>query len=174
MIVIDTETTGLSIKKGDRIIELAMVEILKGKITGKEFHKFFFVKKKISKKNFKIHKIKNSFLKKKKPFKNSYDLFEKFTKNSILIAHNAKFDAKFIKNELKIIKKKKKMIFIDTLKFFKKIFPGKKNRLKDIAKRFNFKNNFNLHNALNDARLLAGIIVSLINKQKNIAGISYR
>ncbi|MGX7583075.1 exonuclease domain-containing protein [Candidatus Vidania fulgoroideorum] len=167
-IVLDTETTGLSIKKGNRIIEIAIIEIINSEITGKEFHSYFYVKKKISKKSYKIHKINNSFLKNKKKFSEKYKEMNKFMGNSIIIAHNAKFDSKFIKNEIKLIKKKKKMVFVDTLKIFRKIFPGKKNNLENISKRFGFKINFNLHNALNDARLLSRVIITLMRKQKKI------
>ncbi|UOQ27870.1 DNA polymerase III epsilon subunit [Candidatus Vidania fulgoroideae] len=168
LLVLDTETTGLSIKRGDRIIELAIVEIVNKKITRKYFHKYFKVDKEISKESFKMHKISNFYLSKKKTFLQSYDKIKRFIGDSFIIAHNAKFDSKFIKNELKICKKKKKLVFIDTLRIFRKIFPGKKNRLKDISKRLGIKINFCLHNALNDARLLARIVVLLMNKQRKI------
>ncbi|UOQ38013.1 DNA polymerase III epsilon subunit [Candidatus Vidania fulgoroideae] len=168
LLVLDTETTGLSIKRGDRIIELAIVEIMNRKITKKYFHRYFKVNKKISKESFKVHKISNFFLDKKKTFLHSYKKIKNFIGDSFIIAHNAEFDSKFIKNELRICKKKKKLVFIDTLRIFRKIFPGKKNRLKDISKRLGIKINFCLHNALNDARLLARIVVFLMNKQKKI------
>ncbi|UOQ33088.1 DNA polymerase III epsilon subunit [Candidatus Vidania fulgoroideae] len=168
LLVLDTETTGLSIKKGDRIIEIAIVEIINKEITKNYLHKYFNVTSKISKESYKLHKISEDFLRDKKTFSEEYEKIDNFINDSFIIAHNAEFDSSFLINELGFLNKKRRFVFIDTLRIFRKIFPGKKNRLKDISRRLGIKTNFDLHNALNDARLLARIIVLLMNKQEKI------
>ncbi|MGX7582504.1 3'-5' exonuclease [Candidatus Vidania fulgoroideorum] len=165
-VILDTETTGLYPEKGDRIIEISMIKIYKNKIL-KKFHSFFNVKKKISKSSYKIHNIKNSFLKKKKYFHEKINLIDNFIKKSIIVSHNAKFDIKFLKKEYEYLKKKRKFYAIDTLKIVRKIFPGKKNTLKKICERFKIKK-LKMHSAINDAKILTKIFFYLKNNQYSI------
>lgn len=165
--VIDTETTGLEPEKGDRIIEIACIRIKNDKIDNNFFHTYLNVNKKISKKAYTIHRIKKKFLKDKPKFEDIFEKLDKFIKNSIIIAHNAKFDLKFLKMEYLKIGIKKRFKFIDTLYIAKKIFPGKKNSLKKISKRLKI-NYKKMHNALNDAKILAKVYLKLKNKQKQI------
>ncbi|MGX7589725.1 exonuclease domain-containing protein [Candidatus Vidania fulgoroideorum] len=164
-LVLDTETTGLKPEKGDRIIELALVEIIKGRITGKEFHSYFKTNVVISKRNYKIHGISNKFLLDKPWFiEKSKEILE-FIKDSILIAHNAIFDAKFLLNEFRIIGRKIKLKLIDTLRIFRKIFPGKRNSLKFLCCKYKI-DVIKTHSALYDARALSMLFIELL-KGKN-------
>ncbi|WP_458659163.1 exonuclease domain-containing protein [Candidatus Vidania fulgoroideorum] len=171
IIVIDTETTGLNPEKGDRIIEIACVEIKKGKIIN-SFHSYLNVKKKIDKKAYKIHGIKKNFLKKKPYFKEIKKKLYKIIKNSIIVSHNANFDIKFIKNEYKILGEKINLKAIDTLKIARKMFPGKKNSLIKFCERLKIKIKKKMHSAINDAKILAQVFLFLKNNQIKIAKIS--
>lgn len=164
-IIIDTETTGLNPEKGDRIIELAMIKVSKKNKILDKFHSFFNVEKKISKKSFKIHGIKNKFLKKKKYFYEKIKKINNFIKKSIFVSHNAKFDIKFLKKEYKLLNIRKKFLAIDTLKIAKKFFPGKKNTLKKVCERLKIKINIKMHSAINDARILMKVFFFFKNHQ---------
>ncbi|MGX7589447.1 3'-5' exonuclease [Candidatus Vidania fulgoroideorum] len=166
-IILDTETTGLNPKKGDRIIELAMIKVSNNKIKD-IFHSYFKVDKKISKKSKKIHGIDEKKLKNKKSFKYKINKINNFIKNNILVSHNSKFDLKFLKNEYELIGIKRKFISIDTLKIFRKIYPGKKNTLIKICERLKIKIYKKMHSAINDAKILTKIFFFLKNPQKKI------
>ncbi|MGX7582786.1 3'-5' exonuclease [Candidatus Vidania fulgoroideorum] len=170
-LIIDVETTGLYVEKGDRIIEIAYIYLKKGKVK-KIFNTLIKSNKKISKNSYLINKIKNSMLKNKPRFIDIHKKLLRLIKKCYLVIHNAKFDIKFLKKEFEIIKIKVKFIVIDTLRIFRKIFPGKKNTLKKISERIGIKNNNLFHRALYDAILLYKIFVYLLNKQSMIAKIS--
>ncbi len=177
-IVLDIETTGLNLIDkyylNNKIIEICAIEIKNKKITNNIFHTYLNPNRKIEKKAYEIHKIKNSFLKKKPKFKNISKKFINFIKNSNLIIHNAKFDIKFIEHELKLInyniKINKICNIIDTLYIARKIFPGKKNDLNSLCNRYkiNIKYYRKNHGALIDAKILANIYLNLIKKQTKI------
>ncbi|MGX7458751.1 exonuclease domain-containing protein [Candidatus Vidania fulgoroideorum] len=164
-LVIDTETTGLKPEKGNRIIELALVEIIKGRITGREFHSYFWTSVVITKRNYKIHGISNKFLIRKPKFTEKANEILRFIDNSILVAHNALFDAKFLINEFKITGTKVKLRFIDTLRIFRKIFPGKRNNLRFLCSKYKIEIIRN-HSALYDARSLAILFTEILKRKK--------
>ncbi|MGX7577286.1 3'-5' exonuclease [Candidatus Vidania fulgoroideorum] len=166
-VIIDTETTGLCLKT-DRIVELALIKLEKNKKI-KIFHSFFNVKKKITKNAYKINKIKNSFLKKKKPFFKKIKTIDKFIKKSYLVSHNSKFDIGFLKKEYTLLGIKRKFLSIDTLKIFRKLYPGKKNTLKKVCERLKIKIKKKMHRALNDAKILLEVFVKLLNNQVKIS-----
>ncbi|MGX7576463.1 3'-5' exonuclease [Candidatus Vidania fulgoroideorum] len=170
-LIIDLETTGLKPEEGDRIIEIAYIYLKKNKI--KEIYNTLInCKKKISKKSFLTHKISYKMLKNKPKFSDIYHKLINKIKKSYLVAHNAKFDLKFLKNEFNLINLKIKMKAIDTLKIFKKIFPGKKNTLGKISERLKIKKKYKLHRALNDVFILYKIFEHIKYKQKKVARIS--
>ncbi|MGX7585894.1 exonuclease domain-containing protein [Candidatus Vidania fulgoroideorum] len=160
-LILDTETTGLDLQK-DRIIEIALVEVSGGRLTGREFHSFINPKTKIKKRSYEIHGISNKFLNSKKSFKEISMKIINFINKSILVAHNALFDASFLIKEFRLAGLNVKLTFIDTLKIFRKIFPGKRNNLDALCDRFNLKR-FRKHSAINDARDLAKLFIELLN-----------
>ncbi len=176
-IVLDIETTGLNSNNkyylNHKIIEICAIEIKKRKITNNIFHKYINPCRKIDYNAYKIHNIKDSFLLDKPKFNEISKELIKFIKNSDLIIHNSKFDINFIEYEFKLIKKKIKIKkicnIIDTLTIARKIFPGKKNDLNSLCKRYKIDiSNRKYHNALIDTKLLANIYLCITRKQKNI------
>ncbi len=176
-IVLDIETTGFN--KTDKhyinhkIIEIGAIEIKHRKITNNIFHTYLNPDRKIDNEAYKIHKIKNSFLIKKPKFINIVNKFINFIKNSNLIIHNSKFDIKFIEYELKLIninlKIKNICNIIDTLCLARKKFPGKKNDLSSLCKRYKIDiSDRKTHGALIDAKLLSNVYLNITRKQIKI------
>ncbi|MGX7577021.1 3'-5' exonuclease [Candidatus Vidania fulgoroideorum] len=161
IISLDTETTGL--KKQDRIIEIGAIEINKNGI-GNKFHEYINPGIKIGKTAKKIHKIKNSFIKKKPKFIKISKKFEQFIKNKILLIYNANFDLKMLKKEYDFIDKNLHVKYIDFLDIMRKLFPGKSNTLNSVCIRYGIENK-KMHNALSDAEKLAKIFLIYLNKQ---------
>ena len=124
-IVLDTETTGLSVKEGHRLVEIGCVELNNLIPTKKRFHCYINPERKVSEKAFKIHGYTDEFLSKEKKFKEIVEEFLEFIKDKRLIIHNAEFDLSHINNELKLIGKNKiKNEIIDTLVLAREKFPG--------------------------------------------------
>ncbi|CAL4320426.1 DNA polymerase III subunit epsilon [Buchnera aphidicola] len=177
-IVIDIETTGMNkvdkIYKNHKIIEIGAIEIIDRSITSNTFHKYLNPNQEVSDEAFKIHGISNSFLKNKPIFLDIYDEFINYIKNSEIVVHNEGFDISFLDYEIKNINNKFKKIskicnIIDTLKIARDLFPGKKNNLDALCKRYNVLNvNRKLHSALNDSKLLSEIYLRMTRVQKNI------
>ncbi|UDG80436.1 DNA polymerase III subunit epsilon [Candidatus Annandia pinicola] len=176
-IVLDTETTGINkngkLYQGHKIIEIGAVEIIDRKITGNNFHTYLNPERSIDLEAFKIHGISNKFLKNKPYFKDIYSLFLEYILNSELIIHNAIFDIKFLENELYLLFNKKKKIsdlcnIIDTLSIARKLFPGKKNNLDALSKRYKIKIKRNKHGALNDALILSKIYLHMTSGQTSL------
>ncbi len=164
-IVLDTETTGLSFMTGDRIIEIAGVELINQEITGNYFHEFVNPEKKISYEAFKIHGISNAFLQDKKKFVDVAQDFLDFLKDSTIVAHNIKFDLGFLNYELdkiKIAKISNKQI--DTLELARKKFPGARVNLDSLCTKLRVDNSDRkLHGALKDSMLLAQVYLRLVS-----------
>ena len=163
-IVLDTETTGLHYKKGDKIIEIGCIELFKYIPTGKEFHVYLNPKKRISKDAFKIHGISNAFLSNKPTFQDIAKEFLEFIKQDTLIIHNAKFDIGFLNSELTNINLTKINFnrVKDTLQMARKIFPGSPNNLDALCKKFNInKIKRKKHTALLDSKLLSKVYLEL-------------
>ena len=131
---LDTETTGLDISQGHRIIEIGCVELIDRKLSGKHFHKYINPRRKVDPGAFKVHGISDSFLIDKPFFEDIVDEFLSFISGADLIIHNAHFDVGFINNELKLIDSSLKNIseicsIIDSLKLARDMHPGQKNSL---------------------------------------------
>tara|TARA_B100000131_G_scaffold272483_1_gene273454 strand:+ start:971 stop:1666 length:696 start_codon:yes stop_codon:yes gene_type:complete len=163
-IIIDTETTGLEIKEGHRIIEIAAIELNNLILTGKSFHSYINPERKIEEGAYKIHGISNDFLSDKPKFTEIADKFLDFIQDSILVIHNAKFDISFINyelglcNKLKIINNEIK----DTLEIAKTQNPGAHASLDALCKRFNINiEHREKHGALKDVFLLAEVYIEL-------------
>ncbi len=177
-IVLDIETTGFNKINNKhyidhKIIEIGAIEIKNRKITNNIFHTYLNPNRNIENDAYKIHKIKNSFLKNKPKFINIVNKFINFIKNSDLIIHNAKFDIEFIEYELKLINIKIKIKnicnIIDTLYLARKKFPGKKNDLDSLCKRYKINTDYRKkHGALIDAKLLSNIYLYITRKQIKI------
>ncbi|CAL4320630.1 DNA polymerase III subunit epsilon [Buchnera aphidicola (Periphyllus testudinaceus)] len=175
-IVLDTETTGIN-KEGvvylnHRIIEIGAVEIINRKITKNYFHIYLNPNRLIDKEAYKIHGISNNFLLNKPNFSEIYKNFLNYIKNSELIIHNAKFDLGFINYEFQMLNKNVKNILnyctvLDTLKLSRKIFPGRKNNLEALCKRYKLNYQRKLHSAILDAKLLAKVYLLMTSKQQS-------
>ena len=169
-IILDTETTGLSPEKGDRIIEIACIETKDLIPTKKVFYKLINPEREISEDAFKIHGYTYEKLKKEKKFKEIAEEFLEFINGKKLIIHNAPFDISFINYELKKINKNlidlKKNV-IDTLELARSKFPGTSNSLDNLCKKFNIDNSKRVkHNALLDCELLREIYINLIDQKE--------
>ncbi|PIM95697.1 DNA polymerase III subunit epsilon [Candidatus Hodgkinia cicadicola] len=155
-IVIDTETTGLDLKH-DRVVELAAIEIKNGKRTSRIFHSYFNpFPVKVNDSAMAIHGLTNEFLSTKPKFEERVDQFLDLIKNQQLIAHNATFDSTMINNELKRIGLAciPTNQWIDTLKLARTLFPGKRNSLAALCKRYKLKQERQAHSAIGDCETL--------------------
>ena len=164
-IVLDTETTGLNLTEGHRLIEIGACEMINHVITNKTFHVYINPEREIDVDAVNIHGISNEDLIEKPKFSEICDEFLDFIGNSTLIIHNADFDISFINNELHLSGKNFEIRnpIIDTLKLAKKKFPGSLVNLDSLCKRFDINlNSRKFHGALIDAVLLSDVYVELI------------
>ncbi len=163
-IVLDTETTGLDPYQGHRIIEVGALEIFNKIPTGKFFHYYINPERDVPKEAFQVHGISSDYLKDKPKFIEIADELIEFLSDSKLVIHNAGFDINFLNFEFGKIKKPTINISqaIDTLMLARKKFPGQKNNLDALCKRFNIDNSHRkYHGALKDASLLVEVYVEL-------------
>ncbi len=167
-IVLDTETTGLSVKEGHRIVEIGCVELDNLIPTKKKFHCYLNPERKVSDKAFKVHGYSDSFLLDKKKFREIVDDFLKFIKDKRLIIHNAEFDLSHLNNELKIIGKNKiDNEVVDTVLLARNKFPGSQISLDALCKRYRIDNSKRVqHTALVDCDLLAKVYVNLVDQKE--------
>ena len=174
-IVLDTETTGLSIKDGHRIVEIGCIELKDQIPTKRFFHCILNPERKVSEDAYKIHGYSDEFLSNKQKFSEVVDDFLKFINNKKLIIHNADFDLSHLNNELKIIKKNEiqKDRVIDTLELARKKFPGSAVNLDSLCKKFRISNTKRQkHNALLDCELLSKVYINLIDQKEPILNFS--
>ena len=168
-IILDTETTGLSPEKGDRIIEIACIETQELIPTKRTFYKLINPEREVSEDAFKIHGYNYEKLKNQKKFKEISDELLEFIKNKKLIIHNAPFDISFLNYELKKIGKPTidKKNVIDTLEIARGKFPGTSNSLDNLCKRFGIDiSKRKKHNALLDCQLLRDVYINLIDQKE--------
>ena len=168
-IFLDTETTGLSFKDGDRILEIACIETKDLIPTNKIFHKLINPERKVSQEAFKVHGFSNDFLQDKQKFKEIADELLEFIDGKKLIIHNAPFDIGFLNSELKKINKRvldiKKVD--DTLSLARSKFPASSNSLDNLCKRFNIDiSRRTKHNALLDCELLREVYINLVGQKE--------
>jgi DNA polymerase-3 subunit epsilon len=168
-IVLDTETTGLSVEEGHRIVEIGCVELNDLIPTSNKFHYYLNPGKKVSKEALKIHGYTDDFLSDKKKFKEIVHEFLEFIKGKRLIIHNAEFDLSHLNNELELIGKNKmeKQNIVDTLELARNKFPGSGISLDALCKRYRIDNSKReKHTALIDCELLTKVYINLIDQKE--------
>jgi len=167
-IVLDTETTGISVKEGHRIVEIGCIELDNLIPTKNKFHCYLNPERKVSEKAFEVHGYSDSFLSDKMKFGEVADDFLKFIKNKRLIIHNAEFDLSHLNNELKILGKENiDNEIVDTLSLARNKFPGSQISLDALCKRYRIDNSKRVqHTALIDCDLLAKVYINLIDQKE--------
>ena len=168
-LVLDTETTGIEVKEGHRIVEIGCIELENQIPTAKKFHCYLNPERKVSEKAFKIHGYSDEFLSTQKKFLDVCDEFLNFIKDKKLIIHNAEFDLSHLNNELLLIDKEKidKKNIIDTLELARDKFPGSQINLDALCKRFRIDNSRRVkHTALVDCELLSKVYINLIDQKE--------
>jgi DNA polymerase-3 subunit epsilon len=167
-IVLDTETTGISVKEGHRIVEIGCIELDNLVPTKNKFHCYLNPERKVSVEALKVHGYNDEFLSKQKKFNEIGNEFIKFIKDKRLIIHNADFDLTHLNNELKIFGKKPiENDVIDTLVLARDKFPGSQVSLDALCKRFRIDNSKRVkHTALIDCDLLAKVYINLIDQKE--------
>ena len=168
-IVLDTETTGLSVENGHRIVEIGCIELDNQILTANRFHCYLNPQRKVSEEAFKVHGYSDEFLSDKKKFFEIADDFIKFIGNKKLIIHNAQFDLSHLNNELKILGKKPilKDQVIDTLDIAREKFPGSQISLDALCKRYKIDNSRRVkHTAIIDCELLTKVYINLVDQKE--------
>ena len=167
-IILDTETTGLSVKEGHRIVEIGCIELINLIPTKKTFHCYLNPERKVSEKALEVHGYTDEFLSNKKKFRDIVDEFLSFIKNKRLVIHNAEFDLAHLNHELKLIGKGKiDNEVIDTLILARNKFPGSPINLDSLCKRYRIDNSKRIqHTALVDCDLLSKVYINLIDQKE--------
>tara|TARA_B100001540_G_scaffold254039_1_gene230850 strand:- start:709 stop:1377 length:669 start_codon:yes stop_codon:yes gene_type:complete len=168
-IVLDTETTGLSVRDGHRIVEIGCIELDNLIPTANRFHCYLNPERKVSEKALEVHGYTNEFLADKKKFREIVDDFLLFIKGNKLIIHNADFDITHLNNELELAGKAKidKSNVVDTLEIARNKFPGSQISLDALCKRYRIDNSKReKHTALLDCELLTKVYVNLIDQKE--------
>ena len=167
-VILDTETTGLSVKDGHRIVEIGCIELNDLILTQNKFHTYLNPERKVSETALEVHGYTDEFLSKKKKFSEVVDEFLSFIKDKRLVIHNAQFDLSHLNNELKILGKKEiKNDVVDTLILARDKFPGSQISLDALCKRYRIDNTKrSLHSALVDCELLAKVYINLIDQRE--------
>jgi DNA polymerase III subunit epsilon len=168
-VILDTETTGLSIKDGHRIVEIGCIELENLTPTSNKFHCYLNPERKVSQKALEVHGYTDKFLSTQKRFKDIVDEFLTFIKDKKLIIHNAEFDLSHLNNELLILGKKKINTHnvIDTLSLARDKFPGSPISLDALCKRYRIDNSKRVqHTALVDCELLSKVYINLTDQKE--------
>ena len=167
-VVLDTETTGISIKDGHRVVEIGCIELENLIPTKNKFHCYLNPDRKVSEKALEVHGYTDEFLAKQKKFKDVGEEFLNFIKDARLIIHNADFDLGHLNNELAILGKKKiNNEIIDTLALARDKFPGSPVSLDALCKKYRVDNSKRVqHTALIDCDLLAKVYINLIDQKE--------
>ena len=167
-IILDTETTGLSVKEGHRIVEIGCIELENFIPTNNNFHCYLNPERKVSEKALETHGYTDEFLSDKKRFKEIADDFLLYIKGKKLIIHNAEFDLSHLNNELKIAGKD--LInneIVDTVILARDKFPGSSNSLDALCRRYRIDNSKReKHTALIDCELLSKVYINLIDQKE--------
>jgi len=167
-IILDTETTGLNVKDGHRIVEIGCIELENLVPTKKTFHCYLNPERKVSEKAFEVHGYSDEFLSKQKKFSEIVDNFLNFIEGKRLVIHNAEFDIGHLNNEMLILGKKKiNNEIVDTLVLARNKFPGSSINLDSLCKRYRIDNSRRTkHTALIDCDLLAKIYINLLDQKE--------
>ncbi|HEX5393557.1 MAG TPA: DNA polymerase III subunit epsilon [Rhodocyclaceae bacterium] len=172
-IVLDTETTGLEWRLGDRIIEVAGVEVVGRKLTGQRFHRYINPERDIDAGAQAVHGLTVEFLADKPKFAEIVDELVDFIGGAELVIHNANFDVGFLNNEFGLLKREPVnqicASVVDTLRMAREIRPGKRNNLDALCNEYGIDNSSRqLHGALLDAELLAEVYLAMTRGQESL------
>ncbi len=167
-VVLDTETTGISVRDGHRIVEIGCIELDNLVPTKNKFHCYLNPERKVSEKAFEVHGYTDDFLYKQKKFKNVVEDFLDFIKEKKLIIHNAEFDLSHLNNELKLLGKEVlSNEVVDTLTLARNKFPGSSVSLDSLCKKYGIDNSKReKHSALVDCDLLSKVYINLIDQKE--------
>ena len=167
-VVLDTETTGISVKDGHRIVEIGCIELENLIPTKNKFHCYLNPERKVSEQALKVHGYSDEFLSKQIKFSEISEEFLEFIKDKRLVIHNAEFDLGHLNNELSLLGKKKiNNEIIDTLSLARDKFPGSPVNLDALCKRYRVDNSKRTqHTALIDCNLLAKVYINLIGQKE--------
>ena len=167
-VVLDTETTGISVRDGHRIVEIGCIELDDLVSTKKTFHCYLNPETKVSEKAFEVHGYTDEFLSRQVKFIDVVDKFLDFIDGKRLVIHNAEFDLSHLNNELNLLGKSKiKNEVIDTLALAREKFPGSPISLDALCKRYNIDNTKRTkHTALIDCDLLAKVYINLLDQKE--------
>ena len=167
-VILDTETTGLSIKDGHRVVEIGCIEVENLIPTKNKFHCYLNPERKVSEKALEVHGYTDDFLSSKKKFSQIVDEFLDFIKGRKLVIHNADFDLSHLNNELKILGKKTlENEVVDTLVLARNKFPGSPINLDALCKKYRIDNSKRVkHTALVDCELLSKVYINLIDQKE--------
>ena len=168
-VILDTETTGLFVKDGHRIVEIGCIELEDLMPTKNRFHCYLNPERKVSEKALEVHGYTDEFLSKQKKFQDVVDDFLSFIENKRLVIHNAEFDLSHLNNELALLGKKKinSEVAVDTLLLARAKFPGSPVSLDALCKRYRIDNsNRTQHTALVDCDLLSKIYINLLDQKE--------
>ena len=168
-VVLDTETTGLSVRDGHRIVEIGCLELDNQILTNRRFHCYLNPERKVSESAFKVHGYSDEFLSTQKKFNEIARDFLDFIKDKKIIIHNAEFDISHLNNELQIagLDRIKKENVIDTLEIAKNKFPGSSVSLDALCKKYKIDNSKReKHNAIIDCELLSKVYINLIDQKE--------
>tara|TARA_B100001029_G_scaffold52248_1_gene41875 strand:+ start:7609 stop:8274 length:666 start_codon:yes stop_codon:yes gene_type:complete len=173
-VVLDTETTGLKVSEGHRIVEIGCLEINDLIPTKNKFHYYLNPERKVSEDAFKVHGYTDEFLSKQKKFSQIVDEFLNFISGKRLVIHNAEFDISHLNNELKLLGKDKiKENVIDTLQIARNKYPGSGTSLDALCKRYNIDNSKReKHNAVIDCELLSKVYINLLDQREPTFNLS--
>ena len=172
-IVLDTETTGLEVKEGHRVIEIGCIELVNRRPTGRHFHRYLKPDRDIDAGAQAVHGISLEQLKDEPAFPEVADEFLDFVRDAELLIHNASFDVGFLNEELKRVGERGSIAdhcrVLDTLALARSLHPGQKNSLDALCKRYGIDNSHReLHGALLDARILADVYVAMTSGQVSL------
>ncbi len=173
-IILDTETTGININDGNRILEIGCVEMVNRKLTGKTYHQYINPQRESEEGALKVHGIETTFLQTQPLFSEIVDDFMLFVGDAQLVIHNAPFDIGFLNHELKLDGNRYPAFDVnaslDTLKVAKEQRPGQRNSLDALCKHYGIDNSHRvLHGALLDAEILADVYLFLTGGQTGLA-----
>jgi DNA polymerase-3 subunit epsilon len=173
-VILDTETTGLNVRLGDRIIEIGCVEVVARRFTGNHFHRYVNPGRAVEEGALRVHGITNEFLQDKPRFADVAAEFLEYVRGAELVIHNAAFDVEFLNAELEKLGLEPianhVAAVLDTLGAARELHPGKKNSLDALCERYQIDNSHRtLHGALLDATLLAEVYLAMTRGQESLA-----
>lgn len=172
-IFLDTETTGLEFRLGDRVIEIGCVEMMNRTLTGRRFHRYINPEREVEAGALAVHGLSSEFLQDKPKFRDVAGEFVDFIRGSELVIHNAPFDVGFLNHELSLLGlpllEEVSEGVVDTLRMAKDLHPGRRNSLDALCERYQVNHSHRtLHGALLDAELLGEVYLAMTRGQESL------